>query len=203
VYTAAVRRLFPLALLLLACPSKKEPVGEPLDAGVVMGGAADGWVLTPQKLEAYLRYQNATLVHLGVVKPNAFDGGTLKAFQDSPEAHANFDEWVRTSNGLSEDDVKRLDSMMGPLAVMTVFQMTPSQEGTEKEAADLAPIPGDAKERSRPPVVKLNDAKKNLEEMRQRFGEGNVRVLMTRQYDLAQNWLKLTGVKTDMPDIVR
>ncbi|MFT3841652.1 MAG: hypothetical protein QM723_31980 [Myxococcaceae bacterium] len=198
-----MRRLFPLALLLLACPSKKDPVGEPLDAAVVMGGAEDGWLLTPEKVEGYLRYQKATLVHMGLAQPNAFDGGQLKSFQDTPEAHADFDEWLRKTNGLTEDDVKRLDQMMGPLAVMTVFQMTPSQEAAEKQAAELAVIPPGEKERAPPPIVKLNDGKKQLDDMRKRFGEGNVKVLMTRQYDLVQNWLKLTGVHSDVPEIVR
>jgi hypothetical protein len=187
-----VRRLFPLALLLLACPSKKDKVGDPLDASVMLGAAADGWVLTPAKLEAYLRYQKATLVHLGLVEPAAFDGGPLKSFEDKPEAHADFDEWLRKSNGLSEDDVKRLDQMAGPIAMMTLLQMTPSQESAKQQAIDLAAIAPDKRPEA---VVKNNDGKVQLDDLNKRFGEGNIRVMLSRQDDVAKNWLKLAEVK--------
>src|SRR5205823_2338333 len=143
---------------------------------------------TPAKLDAYLRYQKGTLVHLGLVEPSAFDGGQLKSFEDKPEVHADFDEWLRTSNGLTEDDVKRLDQMAGPLAMITLLQMTPSQELTKTQMDELTDTaPG------KPPVapvMKLNDGKHQLDELNQRFGEGNVRVMMTKQAEVAKNWLK-------------
>ena len=196
-----MRRWFPLALLLLACPSKKERVGDPIDASVpeVNGG----WVLTPEKLEGYIRYQRATLVHLGLEEPAKIDGGALKKWDDQAEVHADFDEFARTTNGLSEEDVKRLDEMMGPLTAMTVVQLTPEVKDLEKKVEGLMPSLGDDDKgqlsKNANAMKTLAKAKTDLSELELHYGKEATRLIYARRYDLVHNWLKLMDVKAAVP----
>jgi len=199
-----MRRLFPLALLLVACPSKKERVGEPIDASVP---PPNGWSLTPEKLDAYVRYQHITLVHDGLETPDAFDGGRLHVWSDDgqPQAHADFDEWARNSNGLSEDDVKRLDDMMGPLTAITVMQLTPSMNGLDQKIAvtlpHLSPQDRDELIANAQAMKVLEHNKQEPTDLTTRYGEQNARLLMARRFDLVHNWLKLMQLKAPVPGI--
>ncbi len=195
-----MRRWFLLALLMLACPSKKERVGEPIDASVP---PPNGWLLTSEKLDAYLRYQKATLVHLGLEKPDAWDGGALRKFEDKPEAHADFDEWARTTNGLSEDDVTKLDEMMGPLTSATLLQLTPNTHISEEDFAKMVEkVPENQRGELKAQAgfaMGLDRAKKELAHLKDRYGEENTKLLMSRQVDLVHNWLKLMQLKAEVP----
>ncbi len=195
-----MRRLFPLALLLLACPHEKQKVGDPIDASVP---PPNGWLLTQAKVDAYLSYQKLTLVHLGLEPGDVYDGGALRKFEDRPEAHADFDEWARTTNGLTEDEVKKLDEMMGPLTAATLLELTPTVDDLDNKVSQIVDKVSEGErqqlEQNAAMMKGLNRAKQQLGDLKQRYGDENVKVLLSRRHELVRNWLKLMNLRAPTP----
>lgn len=190
-----VPRLAPIVVLsLAACPAPRPTVA---DAGLAVvapeRGVDAGFTLTPQKLDAWLAYAGFVLAFPPLGKS---DGG----LRDEVQRRARLDEKFKADAGLSEQDVDAIEELVGAVvAQRNISRITGADAVKELERATL-----ELKEEQRAQAQKaLAEIKAKtapgaaLTDERARYGDENVRVLLTRETEVTKTWDALMDVRGD------
>lgn len=180
-----------LIAAIAACRKDAVNVADASVAPPAVAVAPDGaFVLTPEKLDAFLRYLKALTAVM-----TSTDGGLLD--------RARQDEAARVAVGLTEDDVSRIDEMMS--AVIAGRMVTNlGLEGKMQPNLEALGAQLDDEQRKRLEAATVafkaqQQAAKDLTNERKRYGSKNIDVLLTREADLTAAWSQAMGMPAPLP----
>lgn len=177
-------------IFVLAAGCKKEAPAT-ADAAVTVARVEvvdAGFVLTPELLDAYLRYQRAAAAGSG---PGSLDGG---AAYD----RAQRDEAALKANGLDDAEVTRIDELVSTvIARRMVTQLAANPEFMPDMAAMGQALNEEQKKHMADALAAFKQQQqqaKELVEERKRFGSKNIDVLLTREAEVTKAWSQLMGL---------
>jgi hypothetical protein len=200
------------ALSLLACKKDKAapPSGEPLEGAAAAEdpAAAGPYTLSPDKLDRYVKYEAKMIeVMAGTMKDvAAFEAradagkyaGALGAAGGMSDAvavtrkRAEAEEAARKQVGLSSDELDRIDQVVHDIIAKRLVSkdvVDDSMIASMESMRDRMPKDQQASlDRPISEMKKLRDDVKNLTEERQKFGDANVDLVLSREADLMKNW---------------
>ncbi|MBI3183484.1 MAG: hypothetical protein HYZ28_15205 [Myxococcales bacterium] len=166
------------------------------------------YVLTSEKLQAYLSYQEAMIqVYAGAVSDiqalgaqadaGRYQGpiGGLAAAEEvmkATERRAAAEAEARKATGLSERDVDAIGKMVTDViskrSLASAMSVGSLIEEMEKLKAAGPPEQKEGLEASISELKKQQEELQSLTEERRRYGSGNVDLLLTREKELTRNW---------------
>lgn len=179
----------------MICGCKGKPAGMVAIEATPAAAAAEPerWTLTRPMLDGYLRYQRTLLIQAGLLKASAWDGGSLKKFEDpSVEQKASLDERARLEAGLSPDDVLKIEAMLSRVASRRLTYRLMRMDETMPEVPMPDPDdPAKTEDMAKGMAIQAKQMKKTVEDMaaeREQFGTKNIDVMLQREDELLQNW---------------
>lgn len=158
------------------------------------------WRLTPKMLDGYLQYQTALLVQEGKVKPPAFDGGLRTFDANAAEAAADFESFARSRAGLSEDDVKRIETIVAAVAARRMTRVFPRFDAYDEALAKDETIRPEQKAEMEKTRRALEAAKTDAEKLlaeREQFGNETINLLLSREKEVLGNWRLMMGLPAE------
>lgn len=210
-----------LGLLAFSACKKEETAPRPAPeqaAEVATGGPVDGeaaagpYVVTKQKLDAYVGYQQRMLDVYGSMLKGLHglgalvDAGTPEAMASARaglrvvEAKAKAEAEARAQAGLSEADVNGIAEVV--TAVISQRQLGRTlqyEEELKKLEALQAKLPPEQQAGLAEQVASMRrqvEAFEKLAEARREYGDANVDVVLTREDDLMRNYQEMLRVFT-------
>ena len=189
------RALVAAALLALVPACKKERPAAPVDDSAEAIPAADGpYEISSDKLDRYIKYyaKMNELFPAIIRDVDAFDGGSDAI--DRVKKKAEAEEKARAEAGLDQHDLDEMDRIVQDIVNkrMVAKGITDDSMLAQMEAmrAQLAKDPEAraAADKAIADAKKLRDDMKNLVEERQRYGDKNVDLVLTREADLLKLW---------------
>jgi hypothetical protein len=183
------RILWAIALLTVAACRKETPaVPDASTAAVpVVRPAESAMTLTPEMVDAYLRYQRAAVLGPG---SGTDAGGTYD--------RAARDESALKASGLTDAQVTFIDELISAVvARRMVTQLAANPEFLPDMNAMQNTLNDEQKKRMAEAMAAFkqqqNDAK-DLTEERKRYGSKNVDVLLSREAELTKVWSEMMGL---------
>ena len=177
-------RAFFFAVLLL-CACRKESASAS-DAAVEVAPRAAAvpaqLQVTPEKVEAYLKYQRAVL-------DTAPEGALID--------RARRDEAARKSAGLTEDELTRLDDMVSALVARRMLTKLTGSGAFMPDPKMMESLSPEQKKRLEEATAAYQVAQtqaKELVEERKRFGSANIDVLLKSEAELVKNWSRMMNI---------
>ncbi len=184
-----------MALALAACPTPSPKVLDAGSASVASSTAADaGFTLTPQKLDAWLAYAAFVLSFPPLGKG---DGG----LREEVQRRARLDERFRADAGLAEEDVDGIEELVGAVvAQRNISRITGAEALRELERAtnELKEEPRAQAQKALAEIRAKSAPAAGLVEERARYGDENVRVLLTREAEVTKTWDALMDVRGEI-----
>lgn len=180
-----------------APPVPVEPRAEPLDAG---------FTLTAAQVDAWLQYRKAlTAVHEKIApkldaieaKSKKRDGGAmaeegLKLIAEEAKAQ----EAARIKSGLSQAELDQVEALVQEMVTeREMAEDTATPEDIAEMEAVAKKLPADQKatvEQSIKDLKAQRERSANLTDMRERYGNANVEVLLLRDKELVETWTRWT-----------
>ncbi|MBX5482698.1 MAG: hypothetical protein IRZ16_12790 [Myxococcaceae bacterium] len=159
-----------------------------------------GYVVDPDKLDRFIRYQRRTLASsaqmleaLAREEGSGLDGG-----MPSPEAVAELrrlasgQERLREELGLTEEDVRVLEDLVGEVISRRADVAGPEEAESIRQMKALAEtLPEEQRadfEAAIASIEQQREALHSLDDVRRRFGSENVDRVLAREADLTRNW---------------
>jgi hypothetical protein len=208
-------------LLAFSACKKEEAAPRPASeeaAGAAAGGPVEGeaaagpYVVTKEKLDAYVGYQRRMLEVYGSLLKGLHnlgalvDAGTPEAMASARaglkvvEAKAKAEAEARAQAGLSEADVNGIAEVV--TAVISQRQLGRTlqyEEELKKLEALQAKLPPEQQEGLAAQVASMRrqvEAFETLADARREYGDANVDVVLTREDDLMKNYQEMLRVFT-------
>jgi len=206
----------PAAAVQASKPAPSRPAPRTTPTPDAAGANPEGaYVLTKEKLDAYVRYQKALIgIYDGLLtaleklpatalKPDAGRGAVAgaNAAMRVLEGKARAEEQARTETGLSERDAREIERMV--MAIVNKRNMGRSFDPTtaiKQWEAMREKVPADQRAELDKSINDLKEQQAELvklSEERQQFGDANVDLILSREDELTQNYnaylAKLTG----------
>jgi hypothetical protein len=174
------------AAVLAGCPPRG---GDGSDAGVAggSGGSDAGWRLSRSSLDSWLKYQGE--VGAAFEPVSARDGGPT--LHDELRRRAKAERAARLDAGLSLEEIDRIDELAGAVvAARTVARLAGGDAALKLEKA-ASGVKGQSKEQADEALADLlarADGGERYAEQRERFGDGNVELVLSRLDDVERAW---------------
>jgi hypothetical protein len=174
-----------LFLLLAGCPKPAPNVPDAAVAAAVAPQPAGGpFVLTPQLVDAYLKYQRDW--RLGG------DGGR------GGVDRAQREEAALKASGLTDEQVMHIDEMVSAVVARRMVSQFTNNQGLMPDLAAMGDqLDAEQKKRLEAAMAQVKaqqQAARDLTEERKQFGSRNIDVLLTREADLIKAWTDMMGV---------
>lgn len=170
-----------LSALVVACRGSRQASSEaPSSIGQDVASSTR-YQINRQKLDAFLRYHALRSLQLT-------DGGQPA----SPERQAMDFDWARTEAGLSVQDLEQLESIVTKVIGKRAFAR---QLADDKSLETLENVKAKVplhRQKDLDQLLSWNKSQRNqassLAEERQRYGDANVDVILTRESELMRLW---------------
>jgi hypothetical protein len=206
-----------VAFLFLASACKRDANPPPTSQGLVeeqateqadAGKPPEKFAVSKEKLDAFVVYQRAMIdvygsmlkelrtvgtkadagKYQGLTGGAAAVGDSMSAFKGKAQA----EEKARKASGLSEDEARELEQMVGEvISIRSVAKTLNQDESIRQMEAMREKLPADQLEgfdQSISEMKQNRDDLANLAEARSRFGNANIDLILTREADLLRNW---------------
>lgn len=187
-----------LSLLLLGCPKARPSPGDGGEVSAQEKPAAaepEGFVLTEEKVKAWLAYQDRLR---GIGGP-VWDGGALPVFNpDQVRERLSADERARREVGLRLEDVQRIEELISVLAASRLRWFLGSTAGPGSAPAPEQPTEDTERPALDPQVSRAmaqlkreEEASLAMVEERARHGDQAITLLLRYEKPLLTAWMQL------------
>ncbi len=182
-------------------PAPGAPGAAPPAAHHHWAGEADaGFVVTPEKIDAFIAYQKkmlevwaGTLEDLERLEGKADAGmAAVNEVVDAARRRGRAEEAAREATGLTEREVGFLEALVGDVIAKRSLGKSMNLDGLvrqiEATKAALPPEQREAVEKSIAEMKKQQADLQSLADERQKYGSANVDAVLARESELTKNW---------------
>lgn len=182
-----MRRVLVLAagLALAGCPKSSETPDASAPLAEAPSADAGSW-LTPEALEAWLRYQRG----LSTLPPVARgDGGAVTA-RDEVKARAHAEAALRADAGLTVDQVDRIEALVAAVVTERTLAKLSGGDALQQFQGVLAELSPEQRAKAEAALIdlKAKTPARSLAAAEAEFGPDAVRLVLTREAEVTKTW---------------